>query len=59
MSKTRRTFSVGEFCWCEFFGGARVEVHYVQVLEVFGVVGARVQIIGDRIVRVCQSQLYI
>lgn len=55
----RKTFAVGDRCWCTVFSSGRREVLFVEIVELMGVVGARVQIIGDRIIRVCQSQLSV
>ena len=52
-----KNFAVGDKCWCTVFSNGGQEVCFVEIVELMGVVGARVQIIGDRIIRVCQSQL--
>jgi hypothetical protein len=57
MTSSKFTPAVGLRCWVRVYSSGRTEVHFVEIVELFGVVGARVQIIGDRIIRVCQSQL--
>jgi hypothetical protein len=51
------SFRVGQRCACYFYSSGRTEVYDGIIVELFGVVGARFQIDGGRIVRVSQSQL--